>query len=220
MNQEKPSREQELLAKPKINSVVQAAKVEFDLHGIVNSKIKDIAKRANVGEATIYRYFADKSELVKLVAYEYWTNKAKAYEEFVRVRVNGSKTGIEQIEVIVDLFLDMYHNHHDILKFMDDYENYIATHPKSSQTNIETFIGALKTLTYAVIDQGYNDGTIPVERQKDEIYEFMVLTFLPAVQTLALRRYHTDLHINEDHNRLLGNMKLSFMLWIQNKASE
>ena len=56
--------EQQMLAKPRINNVVQAAKIEFAKNGIMNSKIKDIAKRANVGEASVYRYFSDKPALL------------------------------------------------------------------------------------------------------------------------------------------------------------
>ena len=60
-----PTKEQEMLAKPKINKVVQAAKVEFNNHGILNSKIKNIAKRSNIGEASFYRYFKDKRRRVQ-----------------------------------------------------------------------------------------------------------------------------------------------------------
>ena len=217
--QDDTSKFQDLLGKPKIYAVVQAAKIEIEKHGIVNSKIKDIAKRANVGEATIYRHFADKSELVKLVAYEYLTSKSLQFQEFVQSRVNGTKNGIEQMEVIVDLFLDMYYNHKDLLQFMDDYQNYIATHTKNTPDNIGDYIVSLQKLTFAVIDQGYEDLSIPKSKSKEEIYEFMVLTFLPAIQTLALRKVQTDLNFVEDHNRLLKNMKLSFLLWIQNEAS-
>ena len=52
--------EMNLLKNERIQRVIDAAKSEFSLNGIKNSKLRIIAKRAKVGEASMYRYFKDK----------------------------------------------------------------------------------------------------------------------------------------------------------------
>ena len=99
-----------LLKNERIERVVEAAKVEFCQKGIKNSKLRIIAKRAKVGEASIYRYFKDKDDLIKIVALSYWQNHANLFDDYYYGQVINNDTGLKKIEVALNIFHHLYIN--------------------------------------------------------------------------------------------------------------
>ena len=87
-----------LLKNERIQRVIEAAKIEFNEHGIKNAKLRIIAKRAKVGEASIYRYFKDKTDLIKIVALSYWQNHANLFDDYYYGKVVHKENGLKKIE--------------------------------------------------------------------------------------------------------------------------
>ena len=96
--------EMSLLKNERIERVVEAAKVEFSLNGLKNSKLRVIAKRAKVGEASIYRYFKDKDDLIQVVGLSYWQNHLNSYEDFYYENVSETYNGLKKIEISLNIF--------------------------------------------------------------------------------------------------------------------
>lgn len=215
MNDDYILEQQEKLGKPKIHKVVLAAKKEFERNGIVNSKIKDIAKLAGVGEASVYRYFNDKTELIDLVAFYAWSQESHEFEAFITSHMLVATNGAEQLGVIFDLFSNLYFNHKDMLKFMEDYGNYRAmTNPDTNTNILATYLASLKDLIYSFVALGIQDGSVKEDTIQEEIYDYIILSLLPTIQNLAIRS--SVLHKNTDANqKLIMNMRKSFINWIK-----
>ena len=216
MNDDYILNQQEKLSKPKINKVVLAAKTEFERNGIVNSKIRDIAKLAGVGEASVYRYFKDKTELVDLVAFYAWSQKSHEFETFITSHMLVATSGVEQLLVIFDLFADLYFNHKDMLKFMEDYGNYRAmTNPDTNTNILASYLESLKELIYSFVALGIQEGTVKEETIKEDIYEYFILSLLPTIQNLAIRSSVLNNNTNESNKRLIFNMRKVFIIWVK-----
>lgn len=64
--------------KARKEDIIDATICEFIENGIDNSKISDIAKRAEVGTITVYRYFETKPKLVIECATKLWSREMEA----------------------------------------------------------------------------------------------------------------------------------------------
>lgn len=216
MNDDYILEQQEKLEKPKIHKVVLAAKKEFERNGIVNSKIKDIAKLAGVGEASVYRYFKDKTELIDLVAFYAWSQKSHEFEAFITSHMMVANTGADQLGVMFDLFADLYFNHKDILKFMEDYGNYRAmTNPDTNANILASYLTSLKDLVHSFVELGIQDHSVKEDVVKEEIFDYIILSLLPTIQNLAIRSSVLKNHTEETNRKLIMNMREVFLNWIK-----
>jgi len=212
--------EQQLLAKPRINKVVQAAKVEFAINGIMNSKIKDIAKRAKVGEASVYRYFSDKTAIVNLVAYESWEIKSVLFENYLHSKFAHAKTGLDYLLGVFDLFTHFYYEHKDMLKFMEDYGNYLVLmNPDKTSNTFDSHMASLENQIHSLVDMGIADKSLDSTVVKEDLYDYIMMSLLPTIQNLAIRLSTTNKTPELNSKRLLNNIRRVFEYWIKNKAS-
>lgn len=213
---EKYIEEVKLLKNVRINRVVQAAKKEFAIHGIINSKIKDIAVRAEVGEASVYRYFADKVALAKVVAFEYWQTEAGIFYKYFGENVDDKTTGLRQIEVFLSIFKELYLNHKDFLKFVEDFDNYMMSFESDEKSaNFENMIMGIKLQFYELIKTGVKDGSIRDDVVPSELYSFVSQTMVSTTQKLAIRVGY--LHSDQDLYPItcLNNLVEMFLCFIR-----
>ncbi|MCK5388191.1 MAG: helix-turn-helix transcriptional regulator, partial [Candidatus Izimaplasma sp.] len=106
----------------RIKRIIEVAKIEFAKNGIVNTKLSIIAREAHVGEATIYRYFTDKIQLIKLVALDYWKNQVIIFKNYLDENIEVDSDGLSKVKVYLDIFIELYHSHKNFLKFMEDFD--------------------------------------------------------------------------------------------------
>lgn len=64
--------------------ILDAALAEFSAHGLRRTGMEDLAKRAGVGRATVYRRFSDKDELVRAVILRETQRFIAAFDAVVR----------------------------------------------------------------------------------------------------------------------------------------
>lgn len=177
-----------LLKNERIERVIEAAKAEFNEKGIKNSKLRIIAKKAKVGEASIYRYFKDKDDLIKIVALNYWQNHSNLFEDYYYGRISESDSGLKKIEVSLNIFHHLNKNHKGFLKFLEDFDNYFANEdlPLSENTFLE-LINGLKRRFVGMFEEGIADGTINPIHNSEDIYSFVSIVLMSTTQKLSSR---------------------------------
>ena len=79
--------------------IMDAAILEFIENGIDNSKISDIAKRAEVGTVTVYRYFENKHRLLIYIAAWYWN----WVEYRINFQTNNIKDPFKRLQKVIKL---------------------------------------------------------------------------------------------------------------------
>ncbi|MBC7960268.1 MAG: TetR/AcrR family transcriptional regulator, partial [Vallitaleaceae bacterium] len=112
--------------------VVEAAKTVFSEKSIEKATMQDIALKAEVGVASVYRYYATKLDLVMEVALDYWENDF-SYEPALLVG-----TGIEQTSQMMDHLLSKLKSHPTMLVFMEQFDAYISSCEKE-QVPLESY---------------------------------------------------------------------------------
>ena len=177
-----------LLKNERIERVIEAAKVEFNEQGIKNSKLRLIAKRAKVGEASIYRYFKDKDDLIKIVAFSYWQTHANLFDDYYYGNVVNKDTGLKKVEVSLNIFHHLYKNHKEFLKFVEDFDNYFANEIITpSDNSFQELIYSLKRRFVSIFVEGQNDGSIKPELSGEEMYSFVSQVMVSTTQKLSAR---------------------------------
>lgn len=206
-----------LLKNERIERVVEAAKLEFNIKGIKNSKLRDIAKRAKVGEASIYRYFKDKDELIKIVTLSYWQNHANIFDDYYYGSVINNDTGLKKVEVSLNFFHHLYKNHKNFLKFVEDYDNYYSKEVNmGDNTSFQEIITSLKEKFVTVFDEGKEDGTINPDFDGKEMYGFVSQVMVTTTQKLSSKFDNPNSVELENPSKWISELINMFIHYIKN----
>lgn len=175
------------------NDVITAAKAVFSEKSIEKATMQDIAVKAEVGVASVYRYYTTKIELVMEVAKDYWEKEL----HFDEVLLFG--TGIEQTTQIINQLYQQLTKSPDMLLFMDQLDAFMisnenaqypmAAYKKMMASNIARLI--------QVIEKGKQDGTIRKDIQSEEAGYTCVDLFVTLAQKLVLREQVFNLKIHQ-----------------------
>ena len=128
----------------------------FLTNSITNVKISDIAKEADVGEATVYRYFSTKQNLVLNSALILASNLYSNYFEHFK-----GNTGYEKIESFYNFYLEIYKNNNNYFKFLNEFDAFIIGN--KSKIKIEEYEEKLfmyKTFFINNYELGLEDGSV------------------------------------------------------------
>jgi AcrR family transcriptional regulator len=196
--------------------VILAAIEVFKEKGIDNSKMTDIAEKAEIGVATVYRYFNTKFDLAIAAATTLWTEKISIlYNVFYEpdfMKLNGE----DRVRTILNLFINIYQNCPEFISFLEHFDNYIVKEslPLESLENYEKIIIDTKLIIFSAIDQGKKDGSIKANIDNDTFYITITHSLMSLCQKLILRGtiLKSDKDIQGDTQlRLLIDMAMSYL---------
>lgn len=177
----------ELLLKRKRN-ILEKALSEFCLKGIENTTIADVAKASEVGVASIYRYFSTKIELVIECAALFWEKEEEIFTPTLLTDEYRALRGIEQLEIILKVFIKVFEKYGDFLKFIYEFDTYIRKEKISLNRlkEYENRIIYIKPIYAQVLGKGQKDGTISLKYSIDETYFTITHLLLSLSQKLAI----------------------------------
>lgn len=165
------------------NDVIIAAKVVFSEKSIEKATMLDIALKAEVGVASVYRYYTTKIELVMAVAKDYWERELY----FDDALLFG--TGIEQTTQIMDELYQRLIKNPEMLLFMDQLDAYMISCENSNypmEVYKEMMASNISRLS-RVIEKGKQDGTIRQDIQSEEAGNTCVDLFIALAQKLVIK---------------------------------
>lgn len=100
------------------DSVVKDACELFLSRSISETTIKDVAVKSGVGEATVYRYFGNKQNLVALVALKLQKDVFDGY-----FKLTG-ENGFEKLKKFYESYLDIFKAHPEFYRFIREFDVY------------------------------------------------------------------------------------------------
>ena len=127
--------------------------------------IKDIANHIGVGEATIYRHFETKYNIVMGVARYLQT---KMLSEFFNL--NLYETGFDKIAGFYKSFLLIYKENPRYYKFINEFDAFILTNKNEQISSYEEGIDKFKDIFFDCYKLGLKDGTIKKIDNVDNFY--------------------------------------------------
>ncbi len=205
----------------RIKRIIEVAKKEFASEGITNTKISTIAKGAQVGEATVYRYFSDKIQLIKVVANDYWHEQTETFKTYLSENIDNDSNGISKIEVYLGMFIQFFHYHKDFLKFMEDFDNYHILSRKAEKENeFFIYIYLLRKIFNTYFDEGVSDGSIDPGADKATAFSFISQVMVSTTQKMALRLGYSHSDNSNYAVKCLESTIDMFLQYISNKKAK
>ena len=182
--------------------VIRVALDFFSTFGIENSKVSDIANKANLTERTVFRYFATKNDLVLATALLFWNSTSSRINKLMEEEQNKSLKGIDKVRFILNQYASLYDSSKKELIFYDEAETYLSRCGKSillSNRPPIDFYKSNEPLAKAIKD-GILDKSIKDNKDIGLIYLNTYDGLLGFMQKLALSE---ELSKEEDARRRL-----------------
>ena len=130
--------------------------------GISNAKMTDIAEKAQIGVASLYRYFGTKQLFTVKVGAYIWKTTMMKLEPLYTSTEYHTKTGYEQVAALLNIFHILLQEHRPFLRFLSEFDVFvIREHLGIGQlTEYESCSMNMLPVVSAAMNKGVEDGTI------------------------------------------------------------
>ena len=181
----------------------------FAERGIGQVILPEVAKAADVGNATLFRYFPTKTELVIAIATRKWESFIKWHNSLLTSEETQNLTGAEYLKFFLDSFLELYRNHKDILRFNYDFNSFVrsAEWTDEQKQPYLQMVDALSRQFHDLYERGMRDGTLNVE-----IPEQTMFSSVFHIMLAAITRYAVGLAVVNESNTESELIMLSKMM--------
>lgn len=171
------------LKEVKNNFIIDIAIDLFMCRSVNDVTIKDIAISAQVGEATIYRYFGNKQNLVMKAAMKLQTIVSEGF-----FRLENGKNGYEKIALFYESYYDIFKKHPNFYKFLNEFDAYIAVEQSDDMNVYETAVDQYKNSYMDAYELGIKDGSIKKQNAIDLFYFSTTHALLELCKKLAFKK--------------------------------
>jgi len=144
----------------------------FSKKGIEPVTMQEVANACGVGIATLYRYYNAKPLLVVDIA----TKKWEEFAEFVNLeqtrRDVKNMNASENLEFYLDFYTELYKNHKDMLRFNQNFNNYVM-HEGISAEQLAPYLQAIGNFAakfHGIYEKGKKDGTIRTDLSEEKMF--------------------------------------------------
>ena len=166
----------------KKNFLIDIATDLFICRSIQEVTIKDIAISAQVGEATIYRYFGKKQTLVVESAMK--LQKEVDAESF---KLDEGKNGFEKLKIFYLSYLQIFDSHPEFFKFINEFDAYMAGEQVDELDTYESVVGQYKTAFMHAYEQGIKDGSVKAQNNVEMFYYSTTHALLELCKKLSIK---------------------------------
>ena len=183
------------LKEVKVNFIIDIATDLFMCRSVSEVTIKDIAVAAQVGEATIYRYFGNKQNLVMQAAMKLQTIVSEGF-----FRLEKGQNGYEKLVLFYESYFDIYKKHPDFYKFLNDFDAYIAVEQSDDMNPYESAIDQYKASYMEAYKLGLKDGSVKEQKDIEMFYFSTTHALLELCKKLAFKKavLNQDTRIEKD----------------------
>lgn len=154
-----------VVSQEKVEALASVAAGVFLSRGIEEATIKEIAQKSGIGEATLYRRYKTKAQLAILAA-GYLQKEVLA--SYFSQDVLGN--GFEGLKTFYNVFRQVYENHPDYYRFLDEFDIFITAYPQEAKSGYETGIDQFKNIYLAFYENGVKDGSVRALEDPESFY--------------------------------------------------
>ena len=175
----------------KVNFLIDVATDLFMQRSIQDVTIKDIAMAAQVGEATIYRYFGKKQAIVAQSAM-----KLQAIVTTDYFQLKNDMNGYQKLEAFYSSYLHIFEKHPDFYKFLNEFDIYMSEEKSDLLNPYESAIDQFRAAFMEAYKDGLKDGSIKEQNDIETFYFSTTHALLELCKKLAFRKAV----LNQDNN--------------------
>ena len=167
----------------KVNFLVDMATDLFMTRSISEVIIKDIAVSAQVGEATIYRYFGSKQNIVVHAAMKIQSIVSKDF-----FNLEKGKNGYEKLKVFYESYYEIFIKHPNFYKFLSEFDAYVSVEDSSITNPYESAIDSYKNFYMDAYELGLKDGSVRKQNNIEMFYFSTTHALLELAKKLAFKK--------------------------------
>ena len=167
----------------KVNFLVDMATDLLMTRSISEVTIKDIAVAAQVGEATIYRYFGSKQNIVVHAAMKIQGIVSKDF-----FNLEKGKNGFEKLKVFYESYYEIFIKHPNFYKFLNEFDAFVSVEDSSITNPYESAIDAYKNFYMGAYELGLKDGSVRKQKDIEMFYFSTTHALLELAKKLAFKK--------------------------------
>ena len=167
----------------KLNFLVDIATDLFMCRSVQEVTIRDIAVSAQVGEATIYRYFGTKQNIVLQAAMKVQDIVSKDF-----FKLEEGKKGYEKLTIFYQSYFDIFVKYPSFYKFLDEFDAYISIENTDASNPYESAIDQYKAHYMQAYQLGIKDGSIKPQKDIEIFYFSTTHALLELCKKMAFRK--------------------------------
>lgn len=144
--------------------------------------ITEIAEKAGVGRATVFRYYPTKVDLAIAVCSAKWKEYLDELDAKRPIASVKDIPAIDRLIFTLDSYIDMYQNHKDLLQYNDNFNNYI-THQTVRQEELANFhasLNSVNTRLHMMYAKAKEDKTFRTDIPEEQFMRVTVHTMMAA----------------------------------------
>ncbi len=153
------------LKEAKANFFIDTAIELFIKKSINEVTIRDIALKAGVGEATLYRYFTKKQNIVAAAVMKLQGIVDQSY-----FHLEQGQNGFEKISIFYNSYLQMFCKEPTFYKFIKEFDSYMANEDNELLETYGNELNKYKESYLNAYNLGLKDGSIKKQKDIDILY--------------------------------------------------
>lgn len=152
--------------------MIQTAFRLFCDYGIENVSMSEIARKAQVGENTLYRYFDTKGKLVQAAFMKLWDIIIHNMQSSVQSTPDYDVlTGYEQMRIWIRVFRHLFVADREFLLFSYEAKLYLLRQRvRMDKLQQDVLMQAVRDSCLKALDKGKEDGSIPVKDSSEDLF--------------------------------------------------
>ena len=178
------------LKKIKKDNVAAATAAACELlqeKGIENVKMTDVARKANLGVASMYRYFETKEKLIITCAVKMWEKVIESIMPAFCTTEYSTLCGFEKIKRILSVYKTLFDEHKDFVRFVARFDSYCLNNSIETDklADYEKLFSLLYEYFSEAFDLGITDGSIRADVDRRVFYLTCNHALMAVVQKLV-----------------------------------
>ena len=187
---EKLAEERDEQKNARIDRILAAAFKLFSSAGIEPVAMTDIAKKAEIGVASLYRYFSTKDEIAIRTAIWAWEEQISEIYTSINTDEYKNGNGLFRLSIIFSLFKKLYMSQPEFLRFIYFFDSYAVNSGIKQERMIEyeNVIGKVQMIVADAIKLGLKDNSINKKYidKTEDLYFTLMHSFFSTAQKLTL----------------------------------
>lgn len=186
----------------------------FSRHGIEAVSLQMVAETADVGIATLYKYYQNKLNLVFAISADMWETVWKEVLQAVDPEDLESRNAYQLVELYCDSMLRLYRERPEVLRFSANYKSYICREG-ASEEQLAVQLDVLKPigmLFHRKYEAAKADGSIRTDLPEEELFTTITLTMLGMAERYAQGLVWANNHTG-DYGKELSHVKDMLLAW-------